>query len=114
MLKRGEPAGSKVTQMAVPLDHHAGEWGSDLSIRQVVLGGFQPAPGLLDRLFLDLDQELELTDLVVSGLREVDTLGRFLLGLLRGLQRPPGDVDLRQGGAGLCQPRFGELDLGLG
>ena len=83
-------------------------------IGQVVLGGLQSATGLLDRLFLDLDQELELVDLVVSGLREVDALGRLLLGLLCRLQCTPGDVDLCQRGPRLGQLRLGRLDLSLG
>ena len=97
--------------MAVPLDHDAGERGSDLGIRQVVLGGLQRPPGLLDGLLLDLDQQLDLTDLVVADFREVDALGRLLFRLLRGLQRPPGDVDLGPGGQGLGEPGRGEVDL---
>ena len=107
--RRGE-----VAKVAVSLDDHAGERGPDLGIRQVILGGLQPATGLLDRLFLDLDQELELVDLVVSSLREVNALGRLLLGLLCRLQRPPGDVDLCQGGSRFGELRLGQLDLGLG
>ena len=42
--RRGE-----VAQVAVALDDHAGERGADLGVRQVVLGGLQRPPGLLDR-----------------------------------------------------------------
>ena len=93
--------------MAVTLDHDAGKRGSDLGVRQVVLGGLERTPGLLDGLLLDLDQQLDLADLVVADLGEVDALGRLLFRLLRGLQRAAGDVDLGSRGQGLGQPGLG-------
>ena len=84
MLSSGDARRGEVAQVAVPLDDHAGERGADLGVRQVVLGGLQRPPGLLDGLLLDLDQQLDLADLVVADLREVDALGRLLLRLLRG------------------------------
>ena len=85
-----------------------------MGICQVVLAGLQRPPGLLDRLLLDLDQQLDLEDLVVAGLRQVDAFGRLLFRPLRGLQCFPGDVDLSQVGHCLCLTRLGQLDLSHG
>ncbi len=57
--------------------------------------GLEGTPGLVDRPLLDPDQQFDLADLVVAGLRKVYALGRFLFRLLCGLDRPSSDVDLR-------------------
>ena len=114
MLRIGEPAGAKSPRWRYRLTTMPGNGGSDPGVGQVVLGGVERVLRVLDRLLLDLDQQLDLTDLVVSGLREINALGCLLFGFFGGFERPPGNVDLGAGGEGLCEPSLGEVELRAG
>ena len=62
-----------IAQVPVSFHHDSGKRCTDFRILQVGFGGFQCAPRLFDSPLLDLDQQLQLTDLVIADLGEVDT-----------------------------------------
>ena len=104
--QHGHAGGGEVAQVAIALDHHAGERGENHRVLQLVLGR-------LERRLPDVPLSLGFADLGVAGLGQVHTLVRLLLGGEGGLHVALGDVVLAA--FGLRQGKFGvgEVDLGV-
>ncbi len=107
----GDAADAKSPRCRKRLTTIAGKRRLDLGIRQVVFGGLKRVPGVLDRLLLDLDEQLELADLVVASFRKVNALGCLLFRLLGSFECSASDVDLRSRAARAFASGLREIDL---
>ena len=105
--QNGRRSRGVVTQVPVAFNDDPGERRPDLGIGQVVLCGVKPVPGVLDRLFLHLDQQFALADLVVSRLGQINSLVCFFA---RTSRRPQAFGVRRRSVFGM--QRLGKLCLG--